>query len=293
MKELLIISGKGGTGKTTVAAALADLGAREKKMLLVDADVDAANLELLLMPEVKTRHFFNAGYRAKINSALCSQCGRCLQVCRFDAIENTNGYRVIADMCEGCRACYYQCPSEAIQIEENASGEWYQSWTPFGLLFHAMLFPGEGNSGKLVSELKLAAQSHAQKHKTDILLIDGPPGTGCPVTAACRGVDLAVLVTEPTLTGQHDLKRILEVSAHFRVPTGMVINKCDLNPDIRVQMQRFAESRDIPLLGEVPYDEQLIEALSAAQPVTQVLDNAATDAIKSIWKAIKINLSHQ
>lgn len=287
MKELLIISGKGGTGKTTVAAALADLGAREKSLVLVDADVDAANLELLLTPDIQARHSFEAGQRAVIDADMCTLCGRCMQVCRFDAIDDSDGYQVIADMCEGCRSCFYQCPSNAIRIETSTSGEWYQSHTAFGTLFHAMLFPGEGNSGKLVSELKLAAQAHARRQQSDMLLIDGPPGTGCPVTAACRAVDLAVLVTEPTVSGQHDLERILEVVTHFGVPAGLVINKFDLNQKARDHMHQFASDAGIPLFGEIPYDEQLIAAISAAQPVTRVLDNESTDAIKGIWLRVK------
>ncbi len=282
MKEVLVISGKGGTGKTTVTAALADLASKGKRLVLVDADVDAANLELLLSPEKKAVFPFMGGQIAEINQAECTQCGRCAEICRFDAIHPGNEFKIDEQKCEGCLACYYQCPTQAINIQIHQSGEWYRSETQFGELFHAFLYPGEENSGKLVTELKQKAFQQARKSAADILLIDGPPGIGCPVTAACRGADLVILVSEPSISGQHDLYRILAVTRHFNIPACLLINKADLNPKIRAEMLIFATQTGMPVLGEIMYDESLISAISQAKPATQVLDNQATDALKSI-----------
>jgi len=291
MKKVLIISGKGGTGKTTVAAALADLAHQRKRLVLADADVDAANLELLLSPEQVEVHSFMGSQVAKINEETCTLCGRCAQICRFEAIQVNGGYRVDEALCEGCHACFHECPAGAIVMLTRQSGEWYRSETRFGPLFHAFLYPGEENSGKLVTELKQAAEKQARVSEADILLVDGPPGIGCPVTAACRGMDLAILVSEPSLSGLHDLGRAHEITSHFHVPACLVLNKADLNPATRADILDLAAQIGIPLLGEIPYDESLVWALSQAQPATSVLDNPATDALKSMWAQLESMLT--
>ena len=279
------MSGKGGTGKTTLAGSLADLAARDRQLVLADLDVDAANLELLVQPSKHKTHPFQSGKMATINQDLCTQCGNCLEACRFDAVLfQNNKYLIIEDMCEGCLSCFYQCPVNAVQISQSRSGEWYQSTSLYGELFHASLFPGAENSGKLVTQVKSAAAQFCEEKDCELLLLDGPPGTGCPVTAASQGADLAILVSEPTTSGMHDLVRILKVMRHFRVPAYLVINKADLNLNIRNEILETARQNQLPLLGEIPYDESIIVLQSQAKPLTSVCDSAATDAIRMIWR---------
>jgi len=289
MKQILIISGKGGTGKTTMASALADLSSHEKRIVLADADVDAANLELLLEPEKQETFAFQAGKTVSIDQDLCIQCGRCEEVCRFEAVDYTenNDYIINGQMCEGCLSCVHQCPEEAITAAERISGEWYRSATPYGILFHAFLFPGEENSGKLVTEIRTGAEEFAERSSAQLLLIDGPPGIGCPVTASIRGVDAAIIVSEPTVSRQHDLERILKVADHFRVPSLLILNKFDLNQEIRNQMIAFTEKKQIPLLGEIPYDERIIHALALGKPVTKTLDRSFSNYYQKIWEKLK------
>jgi len=289
MKQILVISGKGGTGKTTLSGTLADLASREKRIVLADADVDAANLELLLEPEKQETFSFKAGKTAVINQDLCTLCGRCEEVCRFEAVEQKEdgSYIIIENMCEGCLSCVHQCPVDAIDVVVRKSGEWYRSLTQYGTLFHALLYPGEENSGKLVTQIKTAAKEHADKINADILLIDGPPGIGCPVTAACQGVDAAIIVSEPTVSGRHDLKRVKQVTDFFHIPSFLVLNKSDLNPAIRDELVDFSRSADMPLLGEIPYEERIIHAQAQGKPVTQTLDSTITKYFYEIWDKIK------
>lgn len=289
MKQLLVISGKGGTGKTTIAGALADIASHDIKITLADADVDAANLELLLEPVLQETFLFKAGKMVSIDPDACTQCGRCEEVCRFDAVEQNDetGYVINSHMCEGCLSCLHQCPVDAIHTEERVSGEWYRSLTPYGTLFHANLFPGEENSGKLVTQIKTDAELHAQSGNSDLMLIDGPPGIGCPVTAACQGVDAAVIVSEPTVSGLHDLKRVKLVTNHFHIPSFLIINKYDLNQGIREEMLEYALKESIPLLGEIPYDENIIHAQAQGKPVTRILDGKTRSFYEEIWKGIQ------
>lgn len=230
MKQVVILSGKGGTGKTTVAAALAHLASQDSSIVLVDADVDAANLELVLDPKELQRHEFEGGKLACIDAELCTACDRCAEVCRFDAvIPGEKSYAIDAPACEGCASCFYQCPVEAIHMEQQIAGRWFRSDTQYGPLFHAHLFAGQENSGKLVTLVKAKARRLAMDVDAGLLIVDGPPGIGCPVIAACTGADLALLVVEPTVSGVHDLERILATSEHFGVPASVLINKADLN----------------------------------------------------------------
>jgi MinD superfamily P-loop ATPase len=288
MKEILIISGKGGTGKTTVAASLAHLAARDNALVLADADVDAANLELLLSPSKEQTFPFMAGKVAVIDPALCTLCGRCEEVCRFDAVrqEPDGSFRVDSGFCEGCLSCFYQCPASAIRAEIHQSGEWYRSSTPYGTLFHANLYPGEENSGKLVTQIKEDARAYGKDHSARILLIDGPPGIGCPVTAACNGVDLAVIVSEPTLSGFHDLRRVKAVTDFFHIPTMLVINKHDLNMAVQRDMLQFAQDAGMPLAGLIPYDEGIMRAQLDGRPITESLRAAYLPLFETMWAAI-------
>ena len=288
MKQVLIISGKGGTGKTTLTAALADLASSHLRQVLADADVDAANLELLLKPRQENRFEFRAGKTAVIDYEVCIDCGRCMEVCRFDAIRNHSGqYLIQESMCEGCASCFYQCPVDAIRMVERVSGEWYRSSTEWGMLFHAALIPGEENSGKLVTLIKDAAVECANEEDADLLLVDGPPGIGCPVTAACRGADAAVIVTEPTVSGVHDLERVLETTNHFGIPAYLVINKFDLNLAMRGKLLEIAHASGVPLLGEIPYDERIMAAQSRGMPVTRVLKDVLRSQFEEIWYRLR------
>ena len=287
MKRVVIISGKGGTGKTTVSAALVDLAAREKRLVIADADVDAANLELLLEPQRTSSTPFIADKTAVIEPSLCIDCGRCMEVCRFDAVQANGQYTIDPQLCEGCLACLYQCPTGAIRVETRQSGEWFRSITPYGPMYHANLWPGEENSGKLVSELIEQAQSEGERENADLLLVDGPPGIGCPVTAACRSADLAILVSEPTVSGRHDLERVLELTRYFNLPAALVLNKATLNEKARAEMLAFALSENMDVFGEIPYDEGAIEALFSAQPLTRMDNHPLKDSLESIWVRLK------
>ena len=287
MKQVVIISGKGGTGKTTVTAALADLAAQEMHLMLADADVDAANLELLLQPQLVSQTPFIGGKLAQIDQQTCTPCGTCAEVCRFDAVRFNGHYLIDPKVCEGCLSCFYQCPSDAITIKEHQSGEWYQSETDWGTLFHANLKPGEENSGKLVTEILEHAQQAAQNSGIDLLLVDGPPGIGCPVTAACRSADLAVVVSEPTVSGQHDLERVLQLTRYFKLSTLLVLNKANLSQKMHDEMLAFAREEKVDLLGEIPYDESAMQALFTAQPITRLEGHALNDSLASIWQRLK------
>jgi MinD superfamily P-loop ATPase len=282
MRELVILSGKGGTGKTTVAASFAHLAERK---VMVDADVDAANLELVLSPQVKEKHEFRGGKLAIIEPALCTACGRCAEVCRFQAVEEREGEYLIDSMgCEGCAVCYYECPSEAIRLEEPVSGHWFISDTPYGPLVHAQLRPAEENSGKLVTQVKEEARRLAGEQRLDYLIVDGPPGIGCPVIAATAGADLALLVTEPTVAGVHDLERILSTVAHFGVPALVCINKYDLNPEVSRAIAEDCAARGLTLVGSIPFDKAVTEAMVQGRSVVSYSRDSASQAIERLWE---------
>ncbi len=234
MKQLVVLSGKGGAGKTCVTAALAHLAMTTPppwRVVLVDADVDAANLELLAAPTRLHQEAFSGGQVAAIDPLACIQCGQCEQVCRYQAITQHDGqFMVNPRACEGCAACYYLCPTGAITRTPRQAGTWSEADSRLGPLFYAALYPGEENSGKLVHRVRAQGHAHAMAHAADLLLIDGPPGTGCPVISALNQADYCLLVTEPSCSGQHDLQRILDLAAHFRVPAAVVVNKADLYP---------------------------------------------------------------
>lgn len=292
MQQWVILSGKGGTGKTTVAAALADVASRDACLVLADADVDAANLELLLDPTPVQTHEFVGGRKARIEPDTCTGCGVCASVCRFEAVRaRDDGYMVDPIACEGCAACYYSCPSRAIAMLDNVDGTWSQSDTRIGPLFHARLTPGESNSGKLVSQVKQAAMLAGRAARADLLLVDGPPGVGCPVIAALTGAHMALIVTEPTVSGAHDLRRVVGLARHFRVPTAVCLNKADLNPEQAEAIAAACEAESLPLVGAIPFDESVMRATVSRRPVTALGDGPAAEAIRRLWGVLRPRLA--
>jgi MinD superfamily P-loop ATPase len=291
MKQLVILSGKGGTGKTTVAAALAHLASRELPIVLADADVDAANLELVLDPAKQETHDFTGGKSAVIDPAECTACGACHDVCRFEAvIPGDEAYRVDSLACEGCAACHYQCPANAIRMEEQRDGQWFRSDTCFGPLFHAHLFAGQENSGKLVTLVKQQARLLGQDSGAALLVVDGPPGIGCPVISASSGMDLALHVVEPTVSGVHDLERILATTDHFGMQSLVAINKADLNSARSDGIAAFCAERGVELVGRIPYDTVVTEAMVQGRPVTEHTDGPVTEALRDVWEQVKKRL---
>lgn len=292
MKQLVILSGKGGTGKTTVTAALAHLAARNCHVVLADADVDAANLGLLLHPVTQETHDFTGGKIAVIDPDACSACGRCAEVCRFGAVRPGDAYAVNAIACEGCAVCAYECPAGAIAMQPQHAGQWFVAATPYGPLYHADLFAGQENSGKLVTLVKQMARLRAFDDNADLLLIDGPPGIGCPVIAALSGADLALIIAEPTVAGAHDLERILDLAAHFRVPAAVLINKSDLSLAQAEAIAVYCAAQGIPLVGRLPYDPAVTEALVRGEPVTAT-GGPVADALREAWEIVQARLQSQ
>jgi MinD superfamily P-loop ATPase len=291
MKQLVILSGKGGTGKTTVAAALAHVASQDLPIVLADADVDAANLELVLDPIKREDHDFMSGQVAVIDLHKCAACGTCQDVCRFDAVlPGDRAYGVDSLACEGCAACYYQCPEEAIHMEAQLAGQWFCSDTRFGPLFHAHLFAGQENSGKLVTLVKQQARLLGLDTGAALMLVDGPPGIGCPVISASAGMDLALHVIEPTVSGVHDLERILGTTEHFGVPSLVAINKADLNLTRSEEIAAFCAERGVQLVGRIPYDTVVTEAMVQGRPVTDYTDGPVTEAVWKVWRQVRERL---
>ena len=291
MKQLVILSGKGGTGKTSVAAAFAHLLSLENtpfKTVIADADVDAANLELVLSPSVISREEFWGGSTAEIDPDNCTACGICAEVCRFDAVlVKEDLYTVDPIACDGCAACVYQCPTETIKMIEQIAGEWYQSESLYGPLFHANLIPAQENSGKLVTLVKQQARLLALDEEYDLVLVDGPPGIGCPVISAASGADLALIVAEPTASGVHDMHRVLKTTAHFDVESLVCINKADIYPEGTEAIEEFCQNEGIRVVGKIPFDLAVTESMVQGKPVTAYkADSPASLAIHDLWKEV-------
>ena len=289
MKQLVILSGKGGTGKTSVAAALAHLASQDLPIVLADADVDAANLELVLDPVRLEEQVFMGGQVAVIEPDKCQLCGICHDVCRYDAIRpGDDQYRVDPLACEGCASCMHQCPEGAIHMEEQQAGLWFRSDTRFGPLFHAHLFAAQENSGKLVTMVKQQGRLLALDEGRELLIVDGPPGIGCPVISASAGADLALLVVEPTVSGIHDLERALGTVTHFRVPALVCINKADLNPVQTAAIEAYCATQGIEIVGKLPYDTVVTKAMVQGQPVTAYQpDGAMAAALREAWTRVQ------
>ena len=299
MKQLVILSGKGGTGKTSVAAAFAHLareGSPPVRAVLADTDVDAANLELVLRPEKQEEHEFWGGSIAVIDEALCQGCGTCEQVCRFDAIippASTNGFTYLVDpiACDGCAACVYQCPELAIHMETQLAGYWYRSRSRYGQLFHAELRPAQENSGKLVTLVKQQARLMGLDTQAELVIVDGPPGIGCPVISAASGADLALIVVEPTAAGIHDMERVLKTVRHFRVPPLVCINKADLYLQGSEQIVKYCDQYEIEVVGKIPFDETVTWAMVNGEPVTTYQpDSPASLALVEVWQKVAAKL---
>lgn len=280
MKELVVLSGKGGTGKTSIVASFAAL-ARDK--ILADCDVDAADLYLLLRPDEEEKHEFWSGQVASIDRERCTQCGLCWQVCRFGAI---NEYSVDAIACEGCGFCYQVCPVEAITMEASLAGHWFMAKTRYGYLSHARLRAAQENSGKLVALVRENARALAQKEGLGLIISDGPPGTGCPVISSLSGVDLALLVTEPTLSGIHDLMRIVGVCRRFGVPALVCVNKCDINEENTREIEKYCIEEEIKVAAKIPFDNVVTEALVARMPVVEYRDGQVAHEINNLWRFV-------
>jgi MinD superfamily P-loop ATPase len=295
MKQLVILSGKGGTGKTSLAAAFAHLahsGPNPQRAVLADADVDAANLELVLRPLRLETHDFMGGAVAVIDPQLCQGCGICEQVCRFDAIQSaSNDYRVDPIACDGCAACVYQCPEDAIQMQPRLAGQWARSESRYGPLFHADLYPAQENSGKLVTVVKQNARLLAMDTDCPLVIVDGPPGIGCPVISAAAGAHLALVVTEPSAAGIHDLERALQTTAHFRIPALVVINKADIYPAGATQIETICAELGVEIIGRIPFDSTVTTAMINGEPVTAYQpESPASRAMAAIWSKVAARL---
>jgi MinD superfamily P-loop ATPase len=286
--ELVVISGKGGTGKTSIVACFAALA---EKAVLADCDVDAADLHLVLAPTVLRREEFSGGSRARILADRCTACGRCAETCRFGAIsfdaagkgDAEKTYRVDPIACEGCGVCAYVCPEGAVEFAPAVNGEWYVSETRFGPMVHARLGVAEENSGKLVALVRKSAKEIAQQREAHTVLIDGSPGVGCPVIASVAGADLALAVTEPTLSGLHDLRRVAGLTDHFAVKTLVCVNKWDLNEQVSAEIERWAREHGLELAGKVRYDRAVTEAQIKEKPVVECRSDGAAADISRLW----------
>jgi MinD superfamily P-loop ATPase len=294
VKQLVILSGKGGTGKTSVAAALAHLAAagdQPVRAVLADADVDAANLELVLDPIRLEAHDFTGGGVAIVDPAMCEGCGVCIEVCRFDAISEASPGAKTPNVdpiaCDGCAACVYQCPTGAIHMESQTAGQWFRSDSRYGPLFHAALRPAQENSGKLVTMVKQQARLLALDEGYELIVVDGPPGIGCPVISAAAGADLALIVAEPTAAGVHDMERVLEVTRHFGVSALVCVNKADLYPAGTKHIEAYCRAHEVEVIGHIPFDATVTEAMVRGEPVTAYRPDApASRAIGRIWQAV-------
>lgn len=288
MKELLVISGKGGAGKTSITAAFAALA---EKAVLADCDVDAANLHLLLEPMTYHAEEFIGSQKAVMDSDKCNNCGLCQKFCRFDAIGDTESTYVIDPLaCEGCGVCSHICQQSAIAMKDHVSGYWFLSDTRYGPLVHARLGIAEENSGKLVTKVREQAQRIGEEENIDYVIIDGPPGTGCPVISSVSGVDLALIVTEPTIAGLHDLERVKQLTDHFSVPAMVCINKYDLDEAYVVNIETYCRKHRMEVAGRIPFDKNVVSALVQRKPAVDYQADTdrgnAAGAIKNVWETV-------
>jgi MinD superfamily P-loop ATPase len=286
--EIVVVSGKGGTGKTIMASSLVSLASDK---VTADCDVDAPDLHLLLHPTVLREEVFPGPHLARIDRLRCTACGRCAEVCRFGAVGKEAGpedgvYFVDSLGCEGCGVCVWICPAGAIDIENSLGGKWFVSDTRFGKFAHAQLEPARENSGKLVTLVRREARLVAEKEGHGMVIIDGPPGIGCPVIASITGTDFAVVVTEPTLSGIHDLDRVLELTSHFGVPAGVIVNKYDLNEDMTRAIETRVSRRGALALGRIPFDEEVKHAIEAGTPVIEHSTGPASRALRVLGETI-------
>lgn len=283
MKELVVVSGKGGTGKTSLVASFAALA---KNKVLADCDVDAADLHLVLNPTIRHREDFSGGRLARILDERCTSCGRCREVCRFEAVLEQDAFSIDPVACEGCGVCVWNCPEEAVAFEPAVNGEWYISETRCGPMVHARLGIAEENSGKLVTLVRSQARRLAEEGNLDLVIVDGSPGIGCPVIASITGADLVLVVTEPTLSGKHDLERVAELTRHFGIPTLVCINKWDLYPAVAEEIERDAAQRGMRVAGRIRYDRAVTKAQLVRTSAVEYTGGAITEEIKSVWRHV-------
>jgi len=282
MKELIVISGKGGTGKTSLMAAFSSL---TENKVLCDADVDAADLHLIMDPAVVRRADFQSGNSAVINNDLCTECGLCREMCRFHAI--SADYKVNPIDCEGCGVCVHFCPEDAIDFPVSTCGEWFVSDTRFGPMVHARLGIAEENSGKLVTLVRQEARKLAEAKNLDLILTDGPPGVGCPVIASIGGASAVLIVTEPTVSGKHDMQRVAQLADHFKVPAMICVNKFDLNLELTRDIETYAKEKGLSCLGRIPFDPVFTKAMIQAQTVFEYNGQSSVgEAIRDTWQRL-------
>jgi MinD superfamily P-loop ATPase len=294
VKEVVVISGKGGTGKTSLVASFAALAG---DAVLADCDVDAADLHLILAPNVREHHEFKSGHEAVIRKADCTGCGACFELCRFGAVQtgdDTAGetrFSVNPTACEGCGVCVRFCPAEAIDFPERVCGEWFVSTTRFGPMVHARLGIAAENSGKLVSIVRKTARQVAEREGRSLILVDGPPGIGCPVIASITGATAVLAVTEPTLSGEHDLSRVLSLTRHFGIPTAVCVNKWDINPKMAEQIEGKARRSGATLAARIPYDRAFTDAMIQGKTVVEHQRDGAVAAIRRVWSSVSEELA--
>ncbi len=284
MREVVVLSGKGGTGKTSIVGSFAAIA---QNKVLADCDVDAADLHLLLSPTAREENEFWSGQVALIDEEKCTRCGLCQDICHFNAISD---FKIDSTSCEGCGFCYHVCPDEAITMKECLSGRWFISETRYGPLVHARLGIAEENSGKLVALVRQNARSIATSENLKYIITDGPPGIGCPVISSLSGANLALVVTEPTLSGIHDLERVLGVCRHFGVPALVCVNKYDINEDNTRRIEGFCSSQEIEVVSKIPLDNVVTEALVRGLPVVEYCQNGVSREINMLWETISRRL---
>ena len=291
MKELVVISGKGGTGKTSIVGSFAALA---RNAVIADCDVDAADLHLILAPTVRLREDFSGGSLARVRPGYCIACGKCEELCRFDAVffdgpgngKHPKTFRIDPIACEGCGVCAWFCAENAIAFAPAVNGRLFVSDTRFGPMVHAKLGAGEENSGKLVTKVRTTAQEVAERDNRGLVIVDGSPGIGCPVIASLAGADMVLAVAEPTLSGRHDLSRVIDLAAHFDIPLMVTVNKWDINSDIAADIERMAGGRGVPMLNRIRYDRAVTDAMVRKQTVVEHGSGGVADDIRTVWNGI-------
>ncbi len=284
LRQITIVSGKGGTGKTTLSSSFSYLA---KQRVMADCDVDAPNLHIILKPEIKEIHEYIGSKKAILDQSKCVKCGICKKVCRFDAIGfDDNKYFIKEYACEGCNACVMKCPGGALKLADSLSGEYYSSETPKGPMTHALLQPGEDSSGGLIAEVRKESVRVAREKNIPIVIIDGAPGIGCPATSSITSTSYVVIVTEPTMSGLHDLKRIVKTVEHFRIPMGIAINKYDINESQTNEIEKYCADKSLEILGKIPYDSTVKTATEEAKSI-MFYECPASHEIQKIWNKIE------